>query len=577
MWEADYAGAMLYPVRCNTPSIVLLVIALFLAVGLPQNVDALNLRASHPRLFMDDADLQNFIDRAKSTEQPYRAAWVDLSNRAKNYYNNWTASPYTGSIERTAFENLIDSGEAMLAMSLYYNVTNNTAYADKVIASLLAFANTTPRTGSIAAGLPARSAGMIAARGLIPVLYAYDLTYNYSGFSTADKAVIEDWFEDYIHEFDQCIADWAANDYYNKQYWQNHVVAAGALGHIAIGAVLGNSAYVQKGFNASWNPRDLLDCITGTILVDGDGEYCVRENNYAGAPFDRNDGEIYDRYRHLTAPLKGLQYATLSKHLLFYAVLIMDVNNTSLWTWTGTNGESIGLPFEYYSDYYRLWDSSLKDGFYDGEDHRIGLAGDKPAVQEAMAQFMAIDKLDYAVTAINRLDPAMMIDDYMGHVILTHGNDDLDYFSVSEFKYVAETGTQRAWNYTNITDIAFGSNTIRGEGTTGHPYFDTGDVSSLNLNLDHFESVKTRLNYDAEVTGDVMIFWQRTTDSGFSTARSATLSVNNTGGFETYLFNLENHPNWNGTLKKLRIDPFINSNGTGKRFWVDYIRIQYDK
>ena len=527
---------------------------------------------------MNAEDVQTMVLRCNSTKQPYRDAWIDLSTRATNSLVTWAATPYTGSDGDDAFNDfMLDAGANMLPMTIYYLATGDTNHAEKVVDSLLAYANASPRPGSIAAGQSVHNAGPISARGLIPLLYAYDLVYSYPGFNQTDKDTIETWFVAYTNEFRQCVQDWVDNDYYDKQYWANHTIAAGALGNIAVGTVIGDASIVQFGYDFAGNPRDLLDNMTGTILVDSDSEYCSREDLFSGAPFDRFDGEIYDRYRHLTGPNKGLQYATLSKQLLFFSVLIMDRNGINLRNWKGSNGENILMPFEYYSDYYRLMDSSLKDGFYSGEDARMGLTGDRPAIQEAFSSYMDSTKVDYALTAINRLDPDNMIDYYMGHIVLTHGNDDLDYFSISEFRYVSETDTQRDWVFYNVETNRYDTSTLWGKATAAspHPYFDCSGLADQSISLDAFNSIEIRMKHESGIGGDVNVYWNRAEDGSYTLDRRAAVPVVDDDDYTVYTFDVSGNAEWNGVLDSIRIDPFSYTGANGKGFWVDYVRFQY--
>ena len=106
---------------------------------------------------------------------------------------------------------------------------------------------------------------------------------------------------------------------------------------------------------------------------------CPREK--AGAPLPVKV-EIYDRYRHDTAPLKGLQYTHLTLTLLSVNARMCYNNGLDLFAYTAPTGENLRYSFEYYSDYYRMMDSCIKGGYYCGETERIAKAGDNPGMYE---------------------------------------------------------------------------------------------------------------------------------------------------------------------------------------------------
>jgi hypothetical protein len=162
--------------------------------------------------------------------------------------------------------------------------------------------------------------------------------------------------------------------------------------------------------------RDYTDLIEGLILMPGD-ETHHREPAHAPPP---QKGEIYDRYRHFTAPMKGLQYTGLSMNLMAQIAEIGRHLGLDLWNYQAPGGETLRLPFEYYSDFYRLQDSGLKHGLYKGETDRIGQAGDSPAAFElGLARYPDSQPLRDLLWVIDR--PIHRCHT-LGPVLLTHGH-----------------------------------------------------------------------------------------------------------------------------------------------------------
>lgn len=214
-------------------------------------------------------------------------------------------------------------------------------------------------------------AGMYLARVMFPYYVAYDMFRNTDYIPVAQKTVIEDWFRSIVEHIKASMSAWDNNDYFNKQEWQNHLCAH-MWGLLSIGYALEDAALVQFAIDSPDNPRDFYELIQGNIFMEGDTP-CHRERE--GAPAVQT-GEIYDRYRHDTAPLKGLQYTSLSLQVLSSAARICKNNGIDMYAYTAPTGENLRLAYEFYADFYISGDTSIKGGYYTGENDRIGKAGD---------------------------------------------------------------------------------------------------------------------------------------------------------------------------------------------------------
>jgi hypothetical protein len=70
--------------------------------------------------------------------------------------------------------------------------------------------------------------------------------------------------------------------------------------------------------------------------------------------------------------------------------------------------------------------------------------------------------------------------------------------------------------------------------------------------------------------GTARLYWQRTDDTDFAEDRTVSISVGNGGGWKEYSFDVAGNTNWNGEIKRLRLDPVLY--GDGHSVGVDYIR-----
>lgn len=150
------------------------------------------------------------------------------------------------------------------------------------------------------------------------------------------------------------------------------------MGLLALGYALDDPVLIEFALDSPENPRDLYELISGSILMAGDTPH-HREDPNAPAP---EDGEIYDRYRHKTGPMRGLQYSHLTLTLLSISAKMCDNHGIDLFSYVAPTGENLRLPFEYYADFYRLKDACINTSFYCGETDRIGKAGDEPGLFE---------------------------------------------------------------------------------------------------------------------------------------------------------------------------------------------------
>lgn len=328
-----------------------------------------------PRLLFSKAQLAALAHAIGNKQEPFISAWQLLLKRAGNNLG-YTATPYTGRDSALFYKHC--TGPAGLARNLAFawRISGEAAYAAKAAEVLYAWAvacDGNPLDHS--QDYPNTS--MKLARSTFPFICAYDLLKGSDFLTPRQDKTVQSWFRQLEDEIKKGAEEWKKQDYFNRQEYQNHLVAQ-TMGLLAIGYALEDQKLVQFALDSKDYDRDLRELIAGSILMKGD-EVHQREPKLWGL----ENGEIYDRYRRRTGKgHRGLQYTHLTMTLLSASIRMAQNNGTDFVGYTAPGGENMRLPFEFYSDFYRLKDSSLYHGAYSGETDRIGKAGDDPGMYE---------------------------------------------------------------------------------------------------------------------------------------------------------------------------------------------------
>lgn len=365
----------------------------------------------HPRLFMNAEELSAMKERVASSQIPHVLAWQALENELAT---DAPLKPYVGGDGKTFYKFANRQAGRARDLALAWWITGDTKYADQAVDYLAAWSQASPTPGSSFATADSPNVGIYLVRGTLGFVYAADLLWDYPGFTAEKKTAFEQWLRVMITNIRACKQRWADSDYHGKQYFNNHL-ATHALGLAAMGSYLGDRELVQYAIASPDNERDYTDLVEGLILMPGD-ETHRREPANAPPP---EKGEIYDRYRHYTGPMKGLQYTHLGMNMMAQIAEVGRHLGLDLWNYQAPGGETLRLPFEYYSDFYRLENANLKHGLYKGENDRLGRAGDTPATFElGLARFPDNQPLrDLLWTTDRPLHRCHTL----GPVLLTHG------------------------------------------------------------------------------------------------------------------------------------------------------------
>jgi hypothetical protein len=369
----------------------------------------------HPRLFINAEELAAMKERVASSQIPHVLAWQALE---KELATEMPPKPYVGDDGKTFYKIANRQAGRARDLALAWWITGDKKFADQAVDFLSAWSQAEPTPGrewKLENGEKNPNMGIHLVRGTLGFVYAADLLWDYPGFTPEKKAAFEKWLRVMIPNVRACKEHWKAMNHFNRQYFQNHHVTH-ALGLAAMGSYLGDRDLVQYALASPDNDRDYTDLVEGIIFMPGDEPH-HREPDNAPPP---QKGEIYDRYRHYTAPMKGLQYTGLSMNLMAQIAEIGRHLGLDLWKYQAPGGETLRLPFEYYSDFYRLQDSGIKHGLYKGETDRLGKAGDSPAAFElGLARFPDSQPLRGLLWVMDR--PIHRCHT-LGPVLLTHGH-----------------------------------------------------------------------------------------------------------------------------------------------------------
>lgn len=334
---------------------------------------SLSLSGSYPRLILSKNDIEIMRDNAKSGSEPFASCFSALCLKTQEALEGgWKPDPYTGKNGMEFYRHCQRDGGMARDLALLWHITGNDIYSSAAVDILkewtrqdeyagIRIDETTKTEGG---------AGMFVSRGIFPFLYAFDLLMAGNVLPAAVQSDFQGWIGALVPVIKQGVRVWREKDYFDKQYYQNHV-AAHALGLLSIGVMLGDNQLIQYALDSPDNDRDILDLVQGCILMEGEETYYREPGD-----FPVHDGEVYDRYRHfalsghregyVTKPNRGLQYCMLTGTLLVAAAEICRNNGFDLYGWKGANGERIPLIWDHYSRYFATHDCG--QGIYAGEE-----------------------------------------------------------------------------------------------------------------------------------------------------------------------------------------------------------------
>ncbi len=359
--------------------------------------------------------LDRMRERVAAGRDPWRRAAAKLVEEAEDALESGVdPDPYTGRHSLEFYHAAIRQGERARLYAYGWLVSGDAGLAEAGIAYLAAWAGADPPPASdFDPEIRYPNTGMEVARAAIPFLEAYDLLAAHRSWDDGDRADVETWFRSLVDPILQGKERWQKNDYFNRQYFQNHLTAH-TMGLAAIGYALGDRDLVQYALDHPDNDRDYKTLIEGMILMPGD-ETHHREPDDAPPP---EKGEIADRYRHYTAPDRGLAYTHLSLSQLLYIAEMAWNNGVDFYSYEAEGGENLKLPLRFYADFYRTRDAGLHHGLYRGERFQDFY----PLIYEiANRRYPDTPEIVALLRSLDRLEVPRHPHAYFFYPVLTHG------------------------------------------------------------------------------------------------------------------------------------------------------------
>ena len=385
------------------------------------------IRSTWPRLILSKTDIATMRRNALSGKEPYKTCYEALSAEGKTVLDGeWVPDVYTGDDGMSFYLHCQRDGGMTRNLAILWQITKDPAYADAAAGILQAWTEDDEYPGiRINDSTDGGNGGMLASRGIFPFMYAYDLLMADGRLPRQLCLRFEGWLRALVPVIKEGERRWKFNNYYDRQYFQNHLAAA-TVGLFSIAVMLRDEGLLNYSFDSRDNERDVLDLVQGSILMEGDDAYYREPGDWPV-----HDGEVYDRYRHfsmgghykdyVTKQDRGLQYCNLTGSLLVIAAEICRNNGFDLYGWTGEHGERIPLIWEHYARYYSTHDCS--GSIYEGEEWYININDEATSAFWEIANARFPGNQDYVsvLAANDRTKYSNM--HLFGPVVLTHGRD----------------------------------------------------------------------------------------------------------------------------------------------------------
>lgn len=530
-----------------------------------------------PILFTTAQELERARDRAGEGAEPFATAWQRTLQGANSALDR-TYTPEQSHHHEDYFGLGKDHAQDVRSLALAFHVTNELKYADKGREILALWAEDALNGPYPSAGSP-HSAGLVIGR-VIPI-FADGYAMLWSCMTWEERQLVEKWFTHMLEPIRESRQIWETADelcdygnpcaswpspWLNQQFYNNHLGAQN-MGIMAIGFATGDKRVATEALRHPHNPRNLKDLLEGVILMEGDTPFHEDPTLTGGAPAVQ-DGEIYDRYRVTEG--RGLHYAHI--HLRFLVLQAdMAANNhigRDWFSYVGSHGENIKLPFEFYSQFLLTGDSGARGGYYTGSAVDYGLF---PLYEIAVKQYPKSQAIRHVIESFDRL-----IEDTETFGWTLPLTDGVDGIPQPEVPY-PESETLE-WNFDTDDDyegwtirkapaaVENGSLVLEVNGR------DPGIVSPpfLGFRADEYPRIQVAMS---NTTEDQLaeLFFITDADTSFDSQKSHGVSVTSGPDFSTWEADMSAHPEWSGRIRQIRIDPVRgDTHGTVR---IDSVRI----
>lgn len=323
------------------------------------------IHGARPFLFETDEMLSFSFAKAKEGAEPWASALARIQKHADEAP---APSPFLGS-SATKYR-LRACQELILARyhALSFLATAEKKYLDGAMEYLNAYSRSNPMLGSdetldySAPTIDGQSdLGLNIALPLTSFCEVYSLLYPY--LSEEDKAYMGKWIRIGAELVKKGHEYWIANEYYDRQYGNNHLTCH-LMGLIAAAYAIEDDELLAYALDAEKNPAHFAEMIDRAILMEGD-EVWYRDIDSNFTP-----GEIYDRYR--VVQNNGFAYAIYHLKFLTNSAAMLKNNGVDFFSYVGKNGENLLLPYHAYAEYMLKNDVNAGIGHYKGSNMSRG-------------------------------------------------------------------------------------------------------------------------------------------------------------------------------------------------------------
>ena len=308
-------------------------------------------------LFTFDSDFEDIKKRIEQNRYPTSRAWEETKKSADRALTEKFPMILQGYVEHY-MQTAIKAAGAVRDLAMCFRVTDEERYLIRAVELLEEWAsaeNPLPVSKSNGGSIN----GLVTSRSMVPFAYGYSLLYNY--IEDELKVKIENWFVKMGQGFIIANEDWIRNDYFEKQYYQNHIVVH-MMGIVILGLASRNVDLLSYALYPDGKNFSFDKLIEGAIIGYDDNEVYEKDPCFTHNYPMPQPGEVYDRYRARVG--KGLHYSSLNSRCLLLTAEALWHYGYDCYSFVGEHRESLCLPFEFYSDFYLDRDISIKGGYY---------------------------------------------------------------------------------------------------------------------------------------------------------------------------------------------------------------------
>ena len=308
-------------------------------------------------IFTNENDFVDIKKNAELNRYPISRAWEETKKNADAALNKNYPMILQGYVEHY-MQTAIAAAGAVRDLAMSYRVTEDNRYLKRAVEILEEWA-TAENPFPVSKSLGGSINGLVTSRSMVPFAYAYSIIYNYIDEPLREK--VEEWFVKMGQGFIIANEDWIRNDYFEKQYYQNHIVVH-MMGIVILGLASRNIDLLSYALYPEGDNFSYEKLIEGAVIGYDDKEIYEKDPCFTHNYPMPHPGEMYDRYRARVG--KGLHYSSLNARCLLLTAEALYHYGYDYYSFKGAHGETLDLPFEFYSDFYLDRDTGIKGGYY---------------------------------------------------------------------------------------------------------------------------------------------------------------------------------------------------------------------